>query len=818
MWVSDEDDDKLYTYPLPDFVPPPDALSVEHVTDTMALVKVDISELVRAYGREEPAVSVSVLGSLSSATMYVHPDGGYARFLLLGLRPETQYTVVTSYGVVTKYDLGDTGREVFRTDYARLSGIETSGLTHAEATVTVSLNAAGLDRGCCFKFYPHSNKGEAERVYTFYLRHKPSDDTAWSNPVQLTFSDFTADARLTDLDPGTAYDVEVAETEDFMPPQGSAGSYQGTMTVGNDDGVSGIGFDQDGFQGVFDPYGSISPTTFELGSVDHSIVELRVGVASFLAPGQAGKLFLMFDKALPDDAAFTLTVDTTTFNSSDATVSGRTYSWAGGPSLTNGESVAVELDFTGAVPFREGTTLEGAFTTPPLPETLAFEAEMTVGVTTSFDGYYGDYAIVYPPTGSISSNTFEVGGVQYAVGDVSYEKGANPRFTLGVAPALPYESFTLTLGSTELLSSSATVEVNIDGSGIYHWSGTNPNWNQGQMVDVKLDIELINICDRSPAVAHAIREATPSFDYCHTTSPIDLANLTELDLPGGRGTGLKAGDFEGLSGLTRLDLSYYELGGLRPQLPVGVFDGLDSLTHLDISHTGLMSLDLGVFEGLDNLVELNLSDTSLQRDSVPVGVFDPLDNLEVLRLKDAGYLGRGIHFFDDDIFRGLGNLRVLDMRPSNSYLTAPRAFMPLTSLETYNGRTYIRALDPPHNLTATMSTFSGDSLKRTVTLTWDLPPSYNPNFARRWQILRTDNGHPLKRRPQEEGGGYYYDYSRFAHEVGNVALSLSARTFTHGASDGIKAGPNGFAFTYYVVLTGSGGVHLSFPARVFVSD
>ena len=352
MWVSDRADDKLYAYALPDAGPPPDTLSVEHVTDTMALVKVDIGELVRAYGSSEPAVSVSVLGTLSSATMYVHPEGDYARFLLLGLRPETQYTVIASYGITTRYDLGDAGREVFRTDYARLAGIETSGLTHTEATVTVSLNAAGLDRGCCFRFYPYSNKDEAERDYTFYLRHKASDDTVWSDPpVQLTFSDFAADVRLTGLDPGTDYDVEVAETADFMPPQSST-SYQGTMTVATDQ-ASGIGFDQLGYGGVVDPYGSLSPTTFKLGGVDHSIVELRVAIPSFFFPSsEFGRLFLTFDKALPDGIEFTLTVGTTEFESSDATVSGQTYDWAGGPSWSVNDSVTVELDFTGAVPFR----------------------------------------------------------------------------------------------------------------------------------------------------------------------------------------------------------------------------------------------------------------------------------------------------------------------------------------------------------------------------------------------------------------------------------------------------------------------------------
>ena len=232
---------------------------MERVTDTMALVKVDIQALLRQFGSADPAVSVKVLGTLSGATMHVHPDGGYARFLLLGLRPETQYTVVASYGVTTRYELGDAGREVFRTDYARLAGIETSSLTHTEATVTVSLAGADVDGGCCFRWYPHSNEGGAEPGYTYYLRHKPSDDTGWSDPVELTFSDFTAEARLTGLDPGAAYDVEVAENPTFMPPPVSVGSYEGTLTVG-DDGVSGIrGFDQLGFIGAFDPYGSHFP-------------------------------------------------------------------------------------------------------------------------------------------------------------------------------------------------------------------------------------------------------------------------------------------------------------------------------------------------------------------------------------------------------------------------------------------------------------------------------------------------------------------------------------------------------------------------------
>ena len=52
------------------------------------------------------------------------------------------------------------------------------------------------------------------------------------------------------------------------------------------------------------------------------------------------------------------------------------------------DMVAVALDVTAtAEAFRPGSRLLGAFTTPTMPRTLAFEAEMTVATGTSFDGY-----------------------------------------------------------------------------------------------------------------------------------------------------------------------------------------------------------------------------------------------------------------------------------------------------------------------------------------------------------------------------------------------------------------------------------------------
>ena len=187
-------------------------------------------------------------------------------------------------------------------------------------------------------------------------------------------------------------------------------------------------------------------------------------------------------------------------------------------------------------------------------------------------------------------------------------------------------------------------------------------------------------------MADAIVAATTSFDFCHMISPVDMAAITELDLTGKSGYGLKLGDFAGLTNLEVLNMSGFHLSGHTwNQLPAGLFDGLDSLEVLDLSDTNLLNLNRGIFGGLDTLVELDLSDTLLDSTAVPVGVFDGLDSLEILRIANAGYRGRGITFVDEDIFRGLDTLRELDARPIRP---SDDVLAPLTSLETLNGQGY----------------------------------------------------------------------------------------------------------------------------------
>ena len=745
MWVADNVDAKIYAYALPDLVVPEDVLSVESVTDTMALVKVDIGALVRAYGSGEPAVSVSVLGTRSSATMYVHPDGGYARFLLLGLRPETQYTVVASYGITTRYGLGDAGREIFRTDHARLAGIETSSLTHTEATVTVSMSGADMGKKY-FKFYPHSNKDEAERDYTYYLRYKANDDTVWSDPVELTLSGYTAAARLTGLDPDVYCDVQVYADPVFtttLPAERNAALDEGTwlevLSAFTTQAMPPtLAFEAEmtmGASGTFDgydsadpdaPIGSISPgNTFEVGGVQYTVDTVGFNTDS-------NEFELRVDPALPFDS-LTLTLAANQFpvlvKNTGQSAGGRNGLTSGNPkraqAFTTGSSaggytlgsIGLYLAITGSVAdiptagneltvtlneADEDGNPDDASVLCTLTDPASFPAGLhvytfsapttgapcpTLAASTT---YFVVIERVVPPTPSTTMFLYRTrsfgeddgGAAGWSIANHRhYYRSSDSTWILVSAQAYKIEVSAPAVIVPPLVSPS--ISIDSDGVGFYTWSGTSPDWGEGATVDVRLEVPLIDICDRSPAVAHAIKAATPSFDYCHMTSPLDLAGLTELDLPNGRGTGLKVGDFAGLSGLTRLDLSRYDLGGLWPQLPVGVFDDLDSLTHLDISHTHLMSLDRSVFDGLDNLVELDLTDTLLRARYVPVGVFDDLDSLEILRMAYGGYQDRGITFVDEDIFRGLGNLRELDVRPIRP---PDDVLAPLTSLETLNGQ------------------------------------------------------------------------------------------------------------------------------------
>ena len=106
-----------------------------------------------------------------------------------------------------------------------------------------------------------------------------------------------------------------------------------------------------------------------------------------------------------------------------------------------------------------------------------------------------------------------------------------------------------------------------------------------------LPAQTANICDRTPEVRDAILEAVGA-DDCAAVDADAMAAVSTLGSSGL--ASLKAGDFDGLTGLRTLDLSYNYLTAL----PAGVFDELTSLETLDLGNNRLASLPAGVFDNL----------------------------------------------------------------------------------------------------------------------------------------------------------------------------------------------------------------------------
>lgn len=178
-----------------------------------------------------------------------------------------------------------------------------------------------------------------------------------------------------------------------------------------------------------------------------------------------------------------------------------------------------------------------------------------------------------------------------------------------------------------------------------------------------------DICDRTWWVRNKILELTPSDDTCTSVSASELAAITEMDFNGNGTAHLKAGDFDGLTGLEELDLSnigiariQYSSGG-SGRLKDGLFAELTNLEVLNLSYNSFYPrLEHDAFEGLANLRELDMRSFSRN---------------------PAGRTGQGSS--------SLGSCWPINARvllhpeyPWNPLWGSPHAFVPLTSLETYN--------------------------------------------------------------------------------------------------------------------------------------
>ena len=180
----------------------------------------------------------------------------------------------------------------------------------------------------------------------------------------------------------------------------------------------------------------------------------------------------------------------------------------------------------------------------------------------------------------------------------------------------------------------------------------------------------LGICGRTLQVRDALVAQISGVSHCADVTAPHLAAITgTLLLSGENITALAAGDFEGLTALTSLDLSRNGLTAL----PADVFNGLTALTSLALNRNGLTALPADVFEGLTALTSLDLSFNDLA--TLDGDVFDGLTLLEQL------YLGENdLATLPADVFDGLTSLEGLHLSYNDLATLLADVFDGLTAL------------------------------------------------------------------------------------------------------------------------------------------
>ena len=438
-------------------------------------------------------------------------------------------------------------------------------------------------------------------------------------------------------------------------------------------------------------------------------------------------------------------------------------------------------------------TLHNAFTTPPppTPPTPVYEGTMVTGTTSQGDSGFETST----GTGSLTPSGFSLKESQYTFETILVDAAI---LTLTVTPFLPPDLHVLLhLGGFEYSSVGLhrTDAGHVTG---YQWetpfAPIIPDWSDGETVQVALT-PIVNICGRSPLARRVILAATPADDTCEAVSTVEFEDITSLDFPEqSQLTSILAGDFEGLTNLTHLDLSN-----------AGIYHNFN---HASPVLTGLL-------DPLVNLVELDLSGNDFSW-AIEPEFFDELTNLEVLRLGDLE-LQPVLH---PDTFSGLANLRKLDMRgyaeddSIDALSTSPEAFLPLTSLQTYNGAAFTRR-EPPQNLDAYVlpipvpSKFTNWKHQHTITLQWD-PPVDDANLT----------GYRIRRA---------FDVSNPGHTPQDVTRTTPGVTHhTDGRDRSIRLGARGNARLFhpyagrqsvkYLVSARYGDGTESLPAHITVTE
>ena len=135
----------------------------------------------------------------------------------------------------------------------------------------------------------------------------------------------------------------------------------------------------------------------------------------------------------------------------------------------------------------------------------------------------------------------------------------------------------------------------------------------------------------------------------------DLANIHGMELVDL--TELKAGDFDGMTGLEKIALtvnymgaggeiswlaedlfretpnlkSFYVWGAAMSTLPENIFQGLSKLKNVEIGDNYIFALPSYLFRGLTSIETINISSNYITQ--LPEKLFDGLDHLKILNIE-----------------------------------------------------------------------------------------------------------------------------------------------------------------------------------------
>ena len=203
-------------------VPRLSGVSVSSVTDTSAVATVSIARAGagqktvslqrRELGEDEWGAATSKTTGGASATFDLsglEPDTGYQVRAYLSFAPDTpRYVVFTTLS-------SSPGTRV--NDGTSVSGVSIGSVTQTSAVSTVTIANAGASRN------------------TVYLRYRVSGESGWTWKAPKTTQDASVPFELSELAPGTRYEVEASLSTDFS----GAGSAAFT-TLAPDPLISGV--------------------------------------------------------------------------------------------------------------------------------------------------------------------------------------------------------------------------------------------------------------------------------------------------------------------------------------------------------------------------------------------------------------------------------------------------------------------------------------------------------------------------------------------------------------------------------------------------